>query len=163
MDVSSPYYGRSSCRPSFWNFVRNQDYSQAIIDGEMWWLRLYTQPIFISYQCHIYISSVWQPLWAVDVHMDVSTLRYSRSCRPSFWNFARNLGNSQPIPHGEMWWSRLHTQPIFISHQCYIYKVFDNLYMLWMWIWMCSHHAMATHADQAFGISLSEIWAAPRQ
>ena len=45
-----------------------------------------------------------------------------------------------------------------------IYKVFDNLhlYMLWMCIWMCPHHVMATHADQAFGILL-EIWATPIQ
>ena len=28
-------------------------------------------------------------------------------------------------------------------------KVFDNLYMLWMCIWMYHHHVMAVHADQA--------------
>ncbi len=31
----------------------------------------------------------------------------------------------------------------------YIYKVFDNLYMLWMCIWMCLHHITAAHANQA--------------
>ena len=31
----------------------------------------------------------------------------------------------------------------------YIYKVFGNLYMLWMCIWMYHHHVMAIHADQA--------------
>ncbi len=31
----------------------------------------------------------------------------------------------------------------------YIYKVFDNLYMLWMWIWMCPHHITDAHAEQA--------------
>ena len=70
----------------------------------------------------IYIKGVWQPLYAVDVHMDVYPPRYGCSYRPSFWNFARNLGYSHAISHGEMWWLRLHTQPIFISHQCYIYK-----------------------------------------
>ena len=40
----------------------------------------------------------------------------------------------------------------------YIYKVFDNLYMLWMCIWMCPHHLTAAHADQACGILL-QIWA----
>jgi len=88
----------------------------------------------------IYIKGVWQPLYTVDVHMDVSPPLYGCSCRPSFWNFARNMGYSQAISHGEMQWLRLYTQPIFISHQCYIYKVFDKLYMLWMCIWMCTYH-----------------------
>ena len=69
----------------------------------------------------IYIKGVWQLLYAVDVHMDVSPPRYGYSCRPSFWNVVRNLGYSQAITHGEMRCLRLYTQPIFISHQCYIY------------------------------------------
>ena len=36
--------------------------------------------------------------------------------------------------------------------------MFDNLYMLWMCIWMCPHHVTAAHADQACGI-LPQIWA----
>ena len=44
----------------------------------------------------------------------------------------------------------------------YIYKVFDNLYMLWMCIWMCPHHVMAAHVDQACGI-LPQIWASLSQ
>ena len=71
--------------------------------------------------CVIYIKGVWQPLYAVDVHMDVSPPSYGRSCRPSLWNFATNLGKSQLICDGEMRWLRLLTQPIFISHLCYIY------------------------------------------
>ena len=43
----------------------------------------------------------------------------------------------------------------------YIYNVFDNLYMLWMCIWMCPHPVMAAHADQACGI-LPQIWASLR-
>ena len=70
----------------------------------------------------IYMKGIWQPLYAVDVHMEVSPPRYGCSCRPSFWNFVRNLGYSQAVSDGEMWCLRLHTQPIFISHQCYIYK-----------------------------------------
>ena len=69
----------------------------------------------------IYIKGVWQPLYAVDVHMDVSPPPYGHSCQPSLWNFATNLGKSQLICDGEMRWVRLLTQPIFISHQCYIY------------------------------------------
>ena len=42
-----------------------------------------------------------------------------------------------------------------------IYKVFDNLHMLWMCIWMCPHHITAAHVDQAFGILL-EFWVTPR-
>jgi len=70
----------------------------------------------------IYIKGVWQPLYAVDVHMEVFPPRYGCSCRPSFWNFVRNLGYSQAISDGEMWWLMLYTQPIFISHRFYIYK-----------------------------------------
>jgi len=55
----------------------------------------------------IYIKGVWQSLYAVDVHMDVSTPPYGRSCRPSFWNFATNVGKSQLICDGEMRWLRL--------------------------------------------------------
>ena len=61
-----------------------------------------------SSQIHIiYIKGVWQPLYAVDVHMDVSTPPYGRSCRPSFWNFATNQGKSQLICDGEMRWLRV--------------------------------------------------------
>ena len=70
----------------------------------------------------IYITGVWQPLCAVDVHMDVSPPSYGCSCRHRFRNFVRNLGYSQPISDGELWWLRLHTQPIFITHQCPIYE-----------------------------------------
>ena len=40
-----------------------------------------------------------------------------------------------------------HIHPTSMS---YILKVFDNLYMIWMCIWMCPQHITATHADQAF-------------
>jgi hypothetical protein len=121
MDVYPPRYG-CSCRPSFWNFARNMGDSQAISHGEMQWLRLHTQPIYPSHIKYIYIKGVRHPLYAVDMHMDVSPPRYGCSCRPSFWNFVRILGYSQAISDGEMRCLRLHTQPIFISHQCYIYK-----------------------------------------
>jgi len=161
MEVSPPRYG-CSCRPTFWNFVRNLGYSQAISDGEMRCLRLYTQPIFISHQCYICIRCLTTFI-CVDVHMDVSPPHYGCSCRPSFWKFARNMGYSQAISDGEMQWLRLYTQPIFISHQCYVsIKFFDNLYMLWMCIWMCPHHVMVAHVNLAFGMLL-EIWATPRQ
>jgi hypothetical protein len=98
MDVFQPRYG-FSCRPSFWNFARNLGYSHAISDGEMLGLRMQTQPIFISHQCYIYIRCL-TPLYAVDVHMDVFPPRYDCSCRPTFWNFVRNLGYSQAISDG---------------------------------------------------------------
>ena len=102
----------------------------------------------------IYVIGVWQPLYAVDVHMDVSPPPYGRSCRPSLWNFATNLGKSQL-----MWWWNEVIEAVDPTHihlisMLYIYKVFDILYMLWMCIWMCSHHLMAAHADQACRILL---------
>jgi hypothetical protein len=92
----------------------------------------------------IYIKGVWQPLYAVDVHMDVSTPPYGRSCRPS-WRWNEVIKAIDPTH-------------IHLTSMLYIYKVFDNLYMLWMCIWMCPHHVMAAHVDQAFGILL-QIWA----
>ena len=47
----------------------------------------------------------------------------------------------------------------YSSHIHVIYiKVFDNLYMQRMCIWMCPHHLTAAHVDQVFGI-LPQIWA----
>ena len=106
----------------------------------------------------IYIKGVWQPVYAVDVNMDVSPPSYGRSCWPSLWNFATNLGKS----HMMWWWNEvieaIDPTHIHLTSILYIYKVFDNLYMLWMCIWMCPHHLMAAHVDQAFGI-LPQIWA----
>jgi len=75
-----------------------------------------------SSQIHIiYIKGVWHPLYAVDVHMNVSTPHYGCSCGQSVWNFVTNLGKSQLICDGEIRWLRLYTQPIFISHPYNIY------------------------------------------
>jgi hypothetical protein len=70
----------------------------------------------------IYVKGVWQPFMCCGCAYGFFPTTYCRSCRPSFWNFVRNLGYSQAIPHGEMRWLRLQTQPIFISHPYYIYK-----------------------------------------
>ncbi len=40
------------------------------------------------------------------------------------------------------------------------YKMFDNLHMLWMCIWMCPYNIMAALVDQAFGSHL-EFWVTP--
>ena len=41
-------------------------------------------------------------------------------------------------------------------------KVFDNLHMQWMWIWMCPYNITAPLVDQALGSHL-EIWVTPGQ
>jgi hypothetical protein len=41
-------------------------------------------------------------------------------------------------------------------------KVFDNLHMQWMWIWMCPYNITDTLIDQALGSHL-EIWVTPGQ
>jgi hypothetical protein len=71
----------------------------------------------------ICIQCVWQPLYAVDVHMDVSPPRYGRPCRPSLWNFATNLCKSQLISDDKKRWLRLSTHPPLISHHYYIYTM----------------------------------------
>jgi hypothetical protein len=120
MDVSPPRYG-CSCRPSFWNFVRNLGYSHAINHGEMRWLRLHTQPIFISHQCYIYRRCLTTFICCGCAYGRVPTTVWL--LMPTYLlEFVRNLGYSQALSDGEMQWLRLHTQPIFISHQCYIYR-----------------------------------------
>ena len=110
----------------------------------------------------IYIEGVWQPLYAVDVHMDVSPPHYGRSYPPSFLNFARNLGYSQPISHGEMRWLGLYTQAIFISHQCHIYKRCLTNFICCGCAYGCVHTILrAAYVDKAFGI-LPQIWASHR-
>ena len=125
-----------------------------------WWNEVIEAiyPTHIHLTSIIYIKGVWQPLYALDVHMDVSTPRYGRSCWPSFWNFVRNLGYSQAITHGEMRWLRLHTQPIFISHPYYIYKRCLTTFICCG----CAYGSVspprtAAHADQACRI-LRQIW-----
>ena len=158
MDVSPPPYGRS-CQPSLWNFATNLGKSQLICDGEMRWLRLWTQSIFISHQCLIYIQGVWQPLYAVDVLPTTLWLLVPTKCL----EFCQKSGL---LPGNKWWWIVVieAAQPthIHLKSMSYVYKVFDYLYMLWMCIWMCPHHVMAARANQTFGI-LSEIWATPRQ
>jgi hypothetical protein len=47
------------------------------------------------------------------------------------------------------------TDPTSMSDTC---KVFDNLLMLWMCIWMHKNNIPATPADKALGTSHLEIW-----
>ena len=45
-----------------------------------------------------------------------------------------------------------------------IYKVFDNLHMLWMCIWMCPYHIIAALVDQTLGNGLVLVfWVTLRQ
>jgi hypothetical protein len=48
---------------------------------------------------------------------------------------------------------------ISMSDTC---KVYDNLHMKWMWIWMCPYNITAALIDQALGSHL-EIWVTPGQ
>ncbi len=83
----------------------------------------------------IYIKGIWQPLYAVDVHMDVSPPHYGRSCRPSVWNFATNLGKSQLICDDEMRWPRLY--PTHIHLTSILYRTLDlQLWEMQLWGWM---------------------------
>ena len=110
----------------------------------------------------IYIKGVWQPLCFGCAYGCVqTTLRLLMStellefCHKS-WQVSADI----------WWWNEVieavDPTHIHLTSILYIYKVFDNLYMLWMCIWMCTHHVMVAHADLAFGI-LREIWATPRQ
>ena len=69
--------------------------------------------------------------------MDVSPPRYGRPCRPSLWNFATNLGKPQMIcdcVKGVI--EAVDPSTTHLTSLLYIYNVSDNLYMLWMCIWI---------------------------
>jgi len=105
MDVSTPRYGRS-CLPSFLNLP--QIWASLSWYVMVKWCDWRYRPNPYSSHIHIiYIKGVWQPLYPVDVHMDVSTPCCGRSCLQSVLNFATNLGKSQLICDGEMRWLRL--------------------------------------------------------
>ena len=64
------------------------------------------------------------------------------------------------------WWSGvieavdpIKIDPTSMSDTC---KVFDNLHMQWMWIWMCPYNNSAPLVDQALGIHLKN-WVTPGQ
>ena len=92
MDASLPHY-RCSSRPCFWKselefWVTPRQW--MIVKCGDWGCRP------IPHWSHInvkHIQCIWQPSYAVDVHMDVSLPHYSCSCWSSFWMLARNLGN----------------------------------------------------------------------
>jgi hypothetical protein len=161
MDVFPPRYG-CSCRQSFWNFVRNLGYSHAISHGEMRWLRLHTQPIFISHQCYIHIRCLTTFICCGCAYGCVPTTLWFLILT-KLLEFCQKSGL---LPRDKWWWNAVieaaHPTHIHLTSMLYIYKVFDNLYMLWMCIWTCSHHVMVSHADLTFVILL-EIWATHTQ
>ena len=54
-----------------------------------------------------HMQGVWQPSYAMDVHMDASLPHYSSDRWPSFWKLPRILGNSLARNDGEKRWLRL--------------------------------------------------------
>jgi hypothetical protein len=163
MDVFPPRYG-FSCWPSFCNFARNLGYSHAISHGEMQWLRLHTQPIFISHQCYIHIMCLTTFICCGCAYGRVPTTLWFLVPTKLLEFCQKSCQKSGLLPRNKSWWNAVieaaHPTHIHLTSMLYIYKVFDNLYMLWMCIWMCPHHAMVALTDQAFVILL-EIWATP--
>ena len=139
-------------------------YKSGQVSADVWWWKEVIEavdPTHIHLTSMLYIYKVFDNLYMLWMcHMDVSPPSYGRSCRPSLWNFATNLGKSQLM----WWWNEVieavDPTHIHLTSMLYIYEVFDNLYMLWMCIWMCPHQVTAAHADQACGILL-QIWASP--
>jgi hypothetical protein len=119
MDVSPPRYG-CSCRPCFWNFVRNLGYSQGISDGEMRCLRLYTQPMFISHQFFIYKRCLTTFICCGCAYGHVPTTLWL--LMPIY--LLECCQKSGLLPGDKAWWNAVieAAHPTHISHQCYIYK-----------------------------------------
>jgi hypothetical protein len=147
MDVSSLGYCRS-CRPSLWNFATNLCKSQMICVCEKWWLRLSIHPPLISHHCYIYIrclttficcgcayGCIITTLWPFMPTKLVEFCHKSGQVSDDMWPWKVVIEAVDP--------STTHLTSLLC-----IYKVFDNLYLLWMCIWMCPHHITAAHVDQ---------------
>ena len=131
-----------SCRPSFWNFVRNLGYSQAITHGEMRWLRLHTQPIFISHPYYIYKRCLTTFICCGCAYGCVHT-----TLRPLMLTKLVEFCHKSGQVSADIWWwneviEAVDPTHIHLTSILYIYKVFDNLYMLCMCIWMRPHHVL---------------------
>ncbi len=95
---------------------------------------------------------LWMSIWMCPHH--VTAAHADQACR---------ICDKSGQVSADMWWwnevnEAVDPTHIHLTSMLYIWKVFDNLYMLWRCIWMCPHQVTATHADQACGI-LPQNWA----
>ena len=77
---------------------------------------------------------LWMCIW-----MHLLLPHYSCQCRPSIWKWARILGTNSVLCNKSYWNAVIDTvysTQIDLTSMLNVYKVFYNLYMLWMCIWM---------------------------
>ena len=88
----------------------------------------------------------------VDVHINESLPHYPCTCLPSFWRCPRNLFPSKGFNHSVVSSLRIDPSKMALTALTskYIYKMFYNLHMLWMCIWMSPFHVKTTLLRQAF-------------
>ena len=136
------------------------------VSADMWW---WNEVIDAIDPTHIHLTSIlyiykvfdnhymlWICIWMCPHHiLPLMPTKLLEFCQ-----------KSGLLPGNNSWWNEVieavDPTHIHLTSILYIYKVFDNHYMLWMCIWMCPHHVTAARTHQAFGISL-EIWATPSQ
>ena len=133
-----------------------------ISDNKKQWLRLQTHPPLISHHCYIYTMCLTTFICCGCAYGCVpTTLRPPMPTKP--WEFRHK---SRQVSSNKWQWKvvieAVHPSTTHLTSLLYIYMVVDNLYMLWMCIWMCPHHVMAAHANLAFGILL-EFWVTSRR
>jgi hypothetical protein len=92
MDASLQHYGRSHW-PIFGKSPSNlfSPGGQMMVKSSDWGCRPNQDWSHINVR---HMQSIWQSLYAVDVHMDASLQHYGRSHWPIFGKSPRNLGNS---------------------------------------------------------------------
>ena len=141
MDVSPPRYGRP-CRPSLWNFATNLGKSQLISDNKKRWLRLSTHPPLISHHCYIYTMCLTTFICCGCAYGCVPT-----TLRPPMPTKLVEFCQKSGQVSDDMWLWKVAIEAVdpsttHLTSLLYIYKVFDNLYMLWMCIWMWPHQTV---------------------
>jgi hypothetical protein len=112
------------------------------ISAYKWWLRLHTQPIFISHPYYIYKRYLTTIICCGCAYGCVHT-----TLRPLMSTELVEFCHKSGQVSADIWWwneviEAVDPTHIHLTSILYIYKVFDNLYMLWMCIWMCPHHVL---------------------
>ena len=99
-----------------------------------------------------HIKGVWQTPHAVGKHMDPPSYIYHRTCWPIYGKLVKILGHYYTTGEqvGQLCncWGALDPPWMISIRTSNIYKVFDNLQMLWMGTWIRRHPAVNTLVGQ---------------
>ena len=116
------------------------------VSADIWW---WNEVIEAVDPTHIHLTSIlyiykvidnlymqWMCIWMCPHHvLPLMPTKLLEFCQ-----------KSGLLPGNNSWWNEVidavDPTHIHLTSILYIYKVFDNLYMLWMCIWMSPHHVL---------------------